>query len=79
MKQSIAIYCRYSTDLQDETSIEDQTRICRDLAKRMNWPQPFVVYSDAAISGASRHNRPEYLRMMADLNSCLPPLGRAQR
>ena len=69
MKQSIAIYCRYSTDLQDETSIEDQTRICRDLAKRMNWPQPFVVYSDAAISGASRHNRPEYLRMMADLNS----------
>jgi site-specific DNA recombinase len=33
----------------------------------MGWPQPITVYADAAISGASRHNRPEYLRMMADM------------
>lgn len=65
----IAIYCRYSTELQDETSIDDQTRICRDLAKRMKWPEPTAVYADAAISGASRHNRPEYLRLMADMNA----------
>lgn len=26
-----------------------------------------MVYADAAISGASRHNRPEYLRMIADM------------
>jgi site-specific DNA recombinase len=63
----IAIYCRYSTDFQDETSIADQIRLCRDLAKRMGWPEPMFVYADAAISGASRHNRPEYLRMMADM------------
>lgn len=63
----IAIYCRYSTELQDETSIEDQIRICCDLAKRMGWPTPVTIYADAAISGASRHNRPEYLRMMDDL------------
>ncbi len=62
-----AIYCRYSTELQDETSIEDQERICRNLATRMGWPAPILVYADAAISGASRHNRPEYLRMMADM------------
>jgi len=65
----IGIYCRYSTELQDETSIEDQTRICRDLAARMGWTAPVVVYADAAISGASRHNRPEFLRMMADLEA----------
>lgn len=65
----IAIYCRYSLELQDETSIEDQARLCRDLAKRMGWAAPIEVYADAAISGASRHNRPEYLRMMADMDA----------
>jgi site-specific DNA recombinase len=63
----LAIYCRYSTELQDETSIEDQERICRNLASRMGWPEPITVYADAAISGASRHNRPEYQRMMTDM------------
>lgn len=65
----IAIYCRYSTELQDETSIEDQSRICCDLAKRMGWPDPVEIYADAAVSGASRHNRPEYQRMMRDLEA----------
>lgn len=65
----VVIYCRYSTELQDETSIEDQTRICRALAKRQGWPKPIIVYADAAISGASRHNRPEYQRMIADLEA----------
>lgn len=69
MMLRIAIYCRYSTELQDETSIEDQTRICRALAKRMGWAEPVSVYADAAISGASRHNRLEYQRMMADLEA----------
>lgn len=67
MNFRLAIYCRYSTELQDETSIEDQERICRNLATRMGWPEPITVYADEAISGASRHNRPEYLRMMADM------------
>lgn len=67
MNFRLAIYCRYSTELQNETSIEDQARICRDLARRVGWPEPITVYSDAAISGASRHNRPEYQRMMADM------------
>jgi site-specific DNA recombinase len=65
----IALYCRYSTDLQDETSIEDQTRLCQALAKRMGWTAPIDVYADLAISGASRHNRPEYQRMMRDLDA----------
>lgn len=64
-----AIYCRYSTDLQDHASIEDQTRICRALATRMGWPAPIMVYADEAISGASRLNRPEYQRMMADMKA----------
>ncbi len=29
-----AIYARYSSDLQSETSIDDQLRICRERAER---------------------------------------------
>lgn len=65
----VAIYCRYSTELQDETSIEDQTRLCRDFCVRQGWASVVTVYADAAKSGASRHNRPEYLRMMDDLRA----------
>ncbi len=30
----VAIYARYSSDNQNEASIEDQFRICRDQVKR---------------------------------------------
>ena len=48
----VALYARYSTDLQREASIEDQLRLCRSHAERQGWT---VVdsYSDRAISGAS--------------------------
>jgi len=29
-----AIYARYSSDLQSETSIDDQVRLCREYAER---------------------------------------------
>jgi len=48
----VALYARYSTDLQSEASIEDQLRLCRDHAERQGWT---VVdsYFDRAITGAS--------------------------
>ncbi|WP_199436974.1 recombinase family protein, partial [Acidiphilium multivorum] len=48
----VALYARYSTDLQSDASVEDQLRICRARAEREGWT---VVesYSDRAISGAS--------------------------
>lgn len=52
MRQRVALYARYSTDLQSDASIEDQLRLCRKRAEREGWT---VVesYSDRAISGAS--------------------------
>lgn len=56
MTQAI-IYARYSTDLQDETSIDDQFRVCREYAERQGWSVA-REYSDAGISGAALGNRP---------------------
>ncbi|MFC3441896.1 recombinase family protein [Sphingobium rhizovicinum] len=64
-----AIYGRYSTELQSETSLIDQERFNRRFIKRMEWQSPIVVYSDRAISGASRLNRPGFLKMLDDMKA----------
>ncbi len=60
-----ALYARYSSDLQSESSIDDQMRLARAHAAR----QDMIVvgeYHDAAISGASTANRPGLLKLIAD-------------
>lgn len=47
-----AIYARFSTDRQSESSAEDQARLCRERADREGW-EIAGVYSDLAISGTS--------------------------
>ncbi len=53
----VAIYARFSSDLQDVRSITDQLALAREHAARQGW---LVVeeFTDAAISGASMVNRP---------------------
>ncbi|MGP1276033.1 MAG: recombinase family protein [Caulobacterales bacterium] len=51
-----AIYARYSTDRQTESSIEDQVRRAERLASSLSLG-PCVTYSDAALSGASMAGR----------------------
>ncbi|WP_374649037.1 recombinase family protein [Rhizorhabdus sp.] len=46
------IYARFSSDLQNARSIEDQIRICRDRAAAEGW-EIIDVYTDYAISGAA--------------------------
>jgi site-specific DNA recombinase len=60
----VAIYARYSSDLQSDSSIEDQVRLCREHAKTEGW---IVVdrYSDAGLSGASLM-RPGVQALIAD-------------
>jgi len=48
-----AIYARFSTQLQKDSSIEDQVRICTERALREGWTVT-QVFSDYAISGAVR-------------------------
>ncbi|WP_029660477.1 recombinase family protein [Aliihoeflea sp. 2WW] len=60
-----AIYARYSTDLQNERSTEDQIDLCKAFAKR----EGFTVagtYADKAMSGASMHGRLDLARMVQD-------------
>jgi site-specific DNA recombinase len=51
----IAIYARYSSDIQNPSSVDDQVALCRDLAADHFGADPakIAVYSDAAISGAT--------------------------
>ena len=59
-----AIYARYSTDLQNQASIEDQLRLCRERAAAEGWTI-LECYTDAAISGASLM-RPGIQQLMQD-------------
>ncbi|WP_085891514.1 recombinase family protein [Roseovarius litorisediminis] len=58
----VAIYARFSSQMQSEASIEDQLRICRERAAREGWAVT-EVFSDMAVSGASML-RPGVQRLM---------------
>ena len=51
-KPRVAIYARYSSDLQRPTSIDDQVRQCRVIAERNGW-EVIDQYSraDSEVSG----------------------------
>jgi DNA invertase Pin-like site-specific DNA recombinase len=57
-----AIYSRFSTDRQSESSIEDQVRICEEYA-RQNGMTVSERFADHGISGASIGNRPSYIKL----------------
>ena len=61
----VALYARYSSDLQNAASIEDQIRLCRERAAREGWS---VVgsYEDAGLSGSSMVQRPGVQRLLQD-------------
>src|ERR1700719_3604252 len=54
-----AIYARYSSDMQRESSIEDQIRKCKEHAAKQGWViADNYIRFDQAISGAT-DRRPE--------------------
>ncbi len=55
MKRAV-IYARYSTDLQNDRSVEDQIQLCKEHAGRIG-AQIVDEYSDRAKSGASMFGR----------------------
>ncbi len=68
--RSTACYARYSTDLQNERSIDDQIAVCRRLPQQFGLPEITRLYSDKAMSGASAA-RPDYQRLRADVRKGL--------
>ena len=61
----VAIYARYSSDLQTDASIEDQVRICKEKAEESNW-NVVECYTDRGISGSSVLLRPSVQRLIQD-------------
>lgn len=59
-----AIYGRYSTDMQSETSIDGQFRNCDQRVEREGW-EVVARYADEAISGTIS-KRPQYQQMLSD-------------
>ena len=57
-----AIYSRFSTDRQNESSIADQVRVCTEYAERQGW-QVVERFDDQGISGAALGNRQGVLRL----------------
>jgi site-specific DNA recombinase len=61
-----AIYARFSSDLQDDRSIDDQVAACTAYAGRIGYTI-VTVYEDRAMSGATFAARAGLQRMLADL------------
>ena len=59
-----AIYARYSTDMQNDKSVEDQVRECQKYIDA-NDGSTYEIYADRAMSGASRF-RPNYQKMLCN-------------
>jgi len=61
MIRRCAVYARYSSDLQRESSIEDQIRRCREYALRQGCQViEELVVADRAVSAASVAGRDGY-------------------
>ncbi len=67
--RAAAIYCRISRDARgDALGVQRQQDLCQDLADRKGWPVA-EVYTDNDVSAYSGKRRPEYERLLADLES----------
>jgi site-specific DNA recombinase len=62
MKRAV-IYARYSTDLQNDRSVEDQIELCKSHAQRVG-AEVVGEYFDRAKSGASMFGRPGLAQLM---------------
>jgi site-specific DNA recombinase len=60
-----AIYARFSSDMQNKTSIDDQIRECKDAAARYGWTvlDEYIRF-DEATSGQSLVGRDGLLELL---------------
>lgn len=68
----VAIYARYSSEHQNERSIDDQVRLCREHAERQLLGAEIIgVYADYVLSGSSlnRSRAAAHRRWYEDLRS----------
>lgn len=67
----IVIYARYSSDLQNPSSVDDQVALCRQFIKDQfkDDLRRILVYSDAAISGSTITRRPGMTALRATVTA----------
>ena len=70
MKKGAVIYARYSSEKQNEQSIEGQLRICNQYAEA-NGLTVMDTYIDRAMTGTNDH-RPAFQQMLADCEKAVP-------
>src|SRR5688572_7226129 len=72
-------YCRYSSDKQNDRSIEQQIAAVETRCRELDLPRPTAgrIYSDRAKSGKSIQERNELARMLADAQNDRRPVRRA--
>jgi len=61
----VAIYARFSSDLQKETSIDDQLRVCREQIARQGW-RVVETYTDRELTAQTVFGRDELSRLIRD-------------
>lgn len=61
----VAIYARFSSDLQKPTSIEDQVRIAKEHAEREGM-EVVAIHTDFALTGTFLNTRPGMLSIMRE-------------
>lgn len=66
--QRAAIYARYSSSNQNESSLEDQIRDCQRFAATKGW-SVVQTATDAEASGASRLTRPGLQQLLATIDA----------
>lgn len=68
---SAAIYARYSSRLQRETSIDDQVRVCREFAAQYGFEVADEhVFADSAISGTvDESGRPQLAALVSQIKA----------
>jgi len=59
----VAIYARFSSDLQNDKSVDDQIAFCRDVCAR-NGMNVVLTFEDRAVSASSAKNRPGFIALM---------------
>ncbi len=64
----VAVYARFSSDMQQPVSIDRQVRTCREYAERQGWSEipDKAVYADEAMSGSTAH-RTQYQKLLAEI------------
>src|SRR5215470_7670200 len=68
----VALYARFSMELQSPRSIVDQFRLCAEYADRQGWTV-VARFDDAALTGAAVHGRTGYQALLAATLKTPPP------